>query len=90
MKKITDMNIGELAAYVCDHLMKNGMKVTLSGGACVSIYSENRYQSFDLDFIEYFIEFPPGPLALGDEPVKHVEYIELKPERYNYYRQPIA
>ena len=69
----------------------------------MSIYTANRYQSFDLDFIvnlptrraritqllaeirfaeenryfkhpdaEFFLEFPPGPLAVGDEPVKEI------------------
>jgi hypothetical protein len=48
------MNLGELAAYVSDHLTKSGIDVVLSGGGCVSIYSDNRYQSPDLDFIERF------------------------------------
>lgn len=104
MKKISQMTIGELAAFICNHLEKKGINVTLSGGACVSIYSENKYESYDLDFIEqsfvkrsqlkdalreigfeengrhftnpdtdFFIEFPPGPLSIGDEPVKEIE-----------------
>lgn len=52
MKPIVEMNIGELAAYVCSHLAKQGIEVVLSGGACVSIYSKNSYRSFDLDFID--------------------------------------
>ena len=52
MKPIKDMNLGELAAYVCTHLKENGTSCVLTGGACVAIYSENKYQSFDLDFIE--------------------------------------
>lgn len=94
------MSLGELAAYVSSHVRKNNIRAVLSGGACVSIYSENRYQSFDLDFVEnisstrnrlknvmaeigfmehhryyknpdtqFFVEFPPGPLTVGDEPV---------------------
>ena len=101
MKPISEMTIGELAAFVCSHLKNNGIDVVLSGDACVFIYSLNRYQSFDLDFIEnittsrkmlkevlqeigfieehryfkspetkFFLEFPPGPLSIGDEPVK--------------------
>jgi hypothetical protein len=46
------MSLGELAAFVCSHLRKNGISCVLSGGGCVSIYTSNRYQSFDLDFIE--------------------------------------
>jgi hypothetical protein len=57
LKEIKDMNIGELAAYVSSHLFKNNIKCVLSGGACVSIYSINVYQSYDLDFIElYYVE----------------------------------
>lgn len=103
MKSISEMSLGELAALVCSHLKKYGIHAVLSGGACVSIYTENKYQSYDLDFIEnmstkrntlrsvleeigfseenryfvhpdteFFIEFPPGPLSVGDEPVKHI------------------
>ena len=98
MKKIRAMTMGELAAFVCSHLQRNGIDVVLSGGGCVAIYSEGRHVSYDLDFVEnissgrrklkkvlaeigfeeegryfthpeteYFIEFPAGPLAVGDE-----------------------
>jgi hypothetical protein len=46
------MSIGELAAFVSTHLRRNGIPCVLSGGGCVSIYTKNRYQSSDLDFIE--------------------------------------
>jgi hypothetical protein len=103
MKPVGDMSIGELAAFVCSHLKSRGIQTVLSGGACVSIYSANRYESLDLDFVEkvlsgrkklraalleigftpearyfkhpdtrFFLEFPPGPLCVGDEPVKQV------------------
>lgn len=52
MKSIKDMTLGELAAFVCTHLETQGIPCVLSGGACVTIYSNNHYQSFDLDFIE--------------------------------------
>jgi len=52
VKEICEMNIGELAAFVCSHLFANGIKCVLSGGACVSIYTNNEYQSYDIDFIE--------------------------------------
>lgn len=41
----------ELAGWVCSNLAAKGFKVVLSGGACASIYSENKYESLDLDFI---------------------------------------
>lgn len=99
MISLGGLSIGELAAFVAEHLNGKGVEVVLVGGACISIYSENAYSSFDLDFIAtgmtsrqkirsalaeinfieeqryfknpetaYFIEFPSGPLAIGDEP----------------------
>lgn len=41
----------ELAAIVSGALEKAGIIATLSGGAAVSIYTDNRYQSVDLDFV---------------------------------------
>jgi hypothetical protein len=41
----------ELAALVSEALEKAGITATLSGGAAVSIYSDNRYVSEDLDFV---------------------------------------
>ncbi|KAA0894188.1 hypothetical protein [Oryzomonas rubra] len=51
-----DMSLAELAAYVSDHLTGQGIDVVLSGGGCVSVYSDNRYRSDDLDFIERYRE----------------------------------
>ena len=106
MKSIQEMTIGEFGAFVSGYLTEQGIDVVLSGGSCVTIYSRNRYQSFDLDFVGgqgaehkniksallnlgfteknkyfihpdsvYFIEFPSGPLAVGNESVR--EIIEL-------------
>lgn len=52
MKPLRDMTIGELAAFVSNHLRSHGIEVVLSGGACVAIYSNGAYLSLDLDFIE--------------------------------------
>jgi hypothetical protein len=41
----------ELAAIVSNALEREGIIATLSGGAAVSIYSDNRYVSEDLDFV---------------------------------------
>ena len=46
------MSTEELAGYVCKALADVGITVTLTGGACVAIWSEGRYVSSDLDFIE--------------------------------------
>jgi hypothetical protein len=98
------MAIEEVAALVCTTLDQHGIRVVLSGGAVVSIYSHNEYQSKDLDFIaegiskqvapamqelgftketgrhwthprtEYWVEFPPGPVQVGDTIVtEHAE-----------------
>jgi hypothetical protein len=52
VKPVKKMSLGELAAFVCTQLRNHGIKAVLSGGGCVSIYTDNRYESFDLDFIE--------------------------------------
>ncbi len=51
MKSIKDMTSAELAAFIQSQLMEKGIDVVLSGGACVSFYSQNVYLSDDLDFI---------------------------------------
>lgn len=99
MIPVRDMTLGELAAHVCSHLKTHGIDVVLTGGACVTLYGNGTYVSYDLDFIErvavgrrklkaalaeigfsardryfrhpeteFFLEFPAGPLAVGDEP----------------------
>jgi hypothetical protein len=103
MKPIKDMSAEELAAFVCTALGDAGIKVTLTGGACVAIWTDGQYMSKDLDFVEqgtvprrelravlvrlgfsedsryfthpdteYVIEFPSGPFAVGNEPVKAI------------------
>ena len=107
MKSIKKMTNAELAAFIESHLREKGIDVVLSGGACVSIYSDGKYVSMDLDLVDiylekrskirkamqeigfieegrhfihpdtdYFVEFPAGPLSVGEEPVKKVD--ELK------------
>lgn len=109
MKAIADMSLTELAAMVASHLEQHNIPVVLVGGACVSVYSENRYQTSDLDFVEryhtkrqqlskalaeigfteenryfrhpesaWFLEFPTGPLAIGDSPVSEVGKLETE------------
>ncbi|MEE9279392.1 MAG: hypothetical protein V3V67_04390 [Myxococcota bacterium] len=45
------MTRAELGALVCETLERDGISVVLSGGAVVSIYSDNAYESYDLDMI---------------------------------------
>lgn len=52
MAEITEKTtLLELAAIVSEALQSSGIVATLSGGAAVSIYSRNYYQSEDLDFV---------------------------------------
>ncbi len=108
MKRISAMTQLELGAFICSHLNGKAIEVVLSGGASVSLYSDNKYISKDLDLIDvysisrrklkavmeeigflednryfrhpgskYIVEFPPGPLTVGDEPVKETQEIKF-------------
>jgi len=105
--QLKGLSLKDFAVVISGYLIKNGIEVILTGGACVSIYTDNKYMSYDLDFvlisldkqslvkkllldigffeknksfqhndIEYFIEFVPPPLSVGEEPVK--EIFEIK------------
>lgn len=41
----------EVATIVSETLSQAGITATLSGGGAVTIYSDNAYQSHDLDFV---------------------------------------
>jgi hypothetical protein len=41
----------QLAAIVVSHLKNHGIEAVLVGGSVVSIYTDNKYESRDLDFI---------------------------------------
>lgn len=51
--EFSKIDIKDLACFIHDALSKQGISAVLVGGACVSIYSHNRYQSYDLDFVVY-------------------------------------
>lgn len=57
-------SLEELAAIISQALESAGILATLSGGAAVSIYTNNRYQSQDLDFVS---SAAPGKLAKAVE-----------------------
>jgi hypothetical protein len=50
LKKIS---IKDLAALICRKLKDNDIDAVLVGGACVSIYTKNKYHSYDLDFVSH-------------------------------------
>lgn len=43
----------ELALIVCSRLKDDGIDAVLTGDAVVSIYTQNQYKSFDLDFVSH-------------------------------------
>ncbi len=47
------IRIKDLAAIVARELSKKGIDAILVGGACVSVYTKNRYLSYDLDFVSH-------------------------------------
>lgn len=55
MKKIDfkTISISDLAAIVNDKFTEHQMKTILVGGGCVAIYSNDRYLSYDLDFVTH-------------------------------------
>ena len=54
MRGITKKSsIEEVATLVCTALSKQGIDCFLSGGAVVSIYTDNEYESLDLDFVSF-------------------------------------
>ncbi len=63
------MGVRDLAALVCSNLERHGIRAVLSGGAVVTIYSNNAYQSDDLDFIVEGLakKVDPAMLELGFE-----------------------
>jgi hypothetical protein len=46
-----ESTLEEVATIVWSALDESGISVVLSGGAAVSIYSDNEYESYDLDFV---------------------------------------
>lgn len=97
-----DTSLETLAAIVSEALERGGVGAVLCGGAVVSIYSHNAYQSHDLDFVTsdglrrikavmtglgfvrgkgrhfahpgtgFTVEFPAGPVMIGDALVTEV------------------
>ena len=108
MKKIEQMNHGELAALIQTKLRERSIDVVLSGGGAVTIYTSGKYVTYDLDMVimgipnrddikevmaelgfqyigrhfehpatKLFVEFPPGPLTIGEEPIGKIDELEL-------------
>ncbi len=77
----------ELAAIVSNALERAGIVATLSGGAAVSIYSENRYKSADLDFVTvaFVKELKEALEPLGFEPTGRPRLSVFEHPQTNWY-----
>lgn len=53
MIDFSKISLKELAMILGKKFKEHGIDCTLVGGACVSIYSENKYQSYDLDYVTF-------------------------------------
>jgi hypothetical protein len=49
--RIKGLSLEDFAIVISDYLIKDGIDVVLSGGACVTIYTKNKFMSYDLDFV---------------------------------------
>jgi len=47
------LSLEDLAGLVSKKLKEHGIDGVLVGGACVSIYTHNQYQSYDLDYVTH-------------------------------------
>lgn len=110
MKISKRQTLGEFSATVASALRSKGIDTVLTGGAVVSIYTNNRYQSSDADFIspndqvditkallslgfkrlgkdyshsksDFYVEFPPGPLAVGSQRIEADTEMEINGNR---------
>ena len=64
---------------VCKALKDEGIDAVLTGGAVVSIYTENRYMSYDLDFISH---------ASGKRIAAAMEGIGFRKRSGRYFEHP--
>jgi hypothetical protein len=49
--KLKGLSLKDFAVVISGYLLKNGIEVILTGEACVVIYTNNKYMSYDLDFV---------------------------------------
>ena len=54
MIKIENLTMPELASYIYTKLEENNIKVVLSAGSFVEIYSRGDYTSYDIDLINRY------------------------------------
>ena len=51
MKRIASLSLAELIGYIQAQLGQAGIATVLSGGSCVTMWSENAHRSDDIDLI---------------------------------------
>ena len=69
MIDLSNVSLRDLAGFISEHLRKKGIDAVLVGGACVTIYSENRYQSYDLDYVEIVAKLRFSRISGSFEPI---------------------
>ena len=86
-------DIKGLAGLISSHLRKHNIDAVLVGGACVSIYSGNKYPSYDLDYVTFagIKELRPVLKELGYEQktTRHFEH-EVCPFFIEFPSPPVA
>jgi len=84
MSNITEQStLPEVAAIVSEALMESGIIATLSGGSAVSIYTENKYLSHDLDFVT-------AAMIAELEPVlAKLDFVRTKTPRLSQFEHPL-
>lgn len=82
--------IKNLALIVCLQLKEDGIDSVLTGGAVVSLYTENLYKSFDLDFISHspISEITDSLLKLGFKKTKGRYYVHPNTEYFLEFPSP--
>jgi len=71
LRDISALTHRELAAFICTHLRDRSIEAVLTGGACVTVYTRNRYKSLDLDFVN--IAGAPGKLI--DQALAEIDFL---------------
>ncbi len=82
IKSYKNISIKDLAAIVCQQLKQYSIDAVLTGGACVSIYTKNKYLSHDLDFVSGAVEL------LGKKIKAAMEEIGFYLNPQNYFANP--
>jgi hypothetical protein len=70
-RSLKNISIKDLALIIGAQLSKYGIDAVLTGGAVVSIYSKNKYVSYDLDFVTYD---PHGSAKAIKEAMKEIGF----------------